>query len=494
MQTRRRSAAAVLPMTTERVGASLERGGADATPVCTVAHTALTPSAPAAKRRVIEGDGIGGNSSTASGGKSSLVVDIPRMAFLRDGDVLHRLSENTVDIIKGMFPDTPLVDVYIGNGYPKLGSGRICEKRAHLHIAEHRRESDITYWIERGYPADSCWCVMHLDDNPMNFNVENLRFGPAEVNSLCKKPLGVYVYKSRGLGGYTMYRKAFAHGGVRKFTKVISTITEAYHAYDCLKISMVPVGVRDFIFEYGLIRPPEYEEHYTTPDGLVDRYVRLYTPRICKMGNRPAVKSTMRIIQQNEWCPEIVKSIDASGEPFNADMDVVVQSENSRGIIHQTVVEKRDYHEHMKDGKCSPLRKCSGQGYMHIGIMRLHRIILGFKKTGESHLHGCHGPGGKLDNRRRMLRIDTASGNNRDRPKKPTATSKHRGVSAICGRAHWSFNISMNGKVIHAYAKTEEKAALISKEVYARINELEQLGTASANAEVKKIAQRVRAM
>lgn len=54
--------------------------------------------------------------------------------------------------------------------------------------------------------------------------------------------------------------------------------------------------------------------------------------------------------------------------------------------------------------------------------------------------------------------------------------------------------IRINGKLVQQRADTEKVAALIANEVYDRIKELEQLDTAAAKAEVKKISLRVRAM
>lgn len=77
------------------------------------------PPAPAAKRRAgadNDSDYSGGEDSTD--GNQSWVVNFSKMALLRDGKLLHRLSENTVEIIKGLFPDTSSVDVYFTDGSP----------------------------------------------------------------------------------------------------------------------------------------------------------------------------------------------------------------------------------------------------------------------------------------------------------------------------------------------------------------------------------------
>lgn len=252
-----------------------------------------------------------------------------------------------------------------------------------------------------------------------------------------------------------------------------------------------PLGVREFIFEHGLIRPPEYAEHYETADALASRYTRLYTPhrRAPNRRKRPRA-STLRVIPEDEWNDSTRDAIEASSVPFDVIQDVVVQYGGSRGTSFQFVIEHADYREHLENkdvGICT-----SKQGYVHLKNPKraLHRIVLGLR-TGDRNTHGCHGSGGKLDNRKRVMRADTASGNLRDILKKRSTTSQQRGL--VFRRGRWSAQLKVNKRTIRTSpAESYDEAVAIAREAYSRVNEMVKLDHAAAKSLLREIAEKVR--
>ena len=60
----------------------------------------------------------------------------------------------------------------------------------HRLLTESTREQDEIYWLKKGWDGKGRLVVLHLDDNPLNFNTENLRNGPEPLNLMLKKSTG----------------------------------------------------------------------------------------------------------------------------------------------------------------------------------------------------------------------------------------------------------------------------------------------------------------
>ena len=230
---------------------------------------------------------------------------------------------------------------------------------------------------------------MHLDDDPTNFNFENLMVGPMDINSMCKKPI---LTEKRVINDVTMHRKKCRIGSVCGYMKFVETIEESFFAYDCAKMYMCPIAVRDFVFDYGLIHPPKYEEHYTSAEALAARYVQMYMPHKrtpCAVPQPCAGEPVLRVIRRDSWKPTVIASIGASGVPFSSELDVVVEYTGALGRTFQFIMDNEDYVEFFYKKQVQNVHMNS-YGYVYINGAALHRTILGLQ-TGDSHLHGCHG-------------------------------------------------------------------------------------------------------
>lgn len=419
--------------------------------------------------------------------KEFVGVNFAEGTFVGAGAIVH-LSERTMRILQSMYPDATVVHMVINrSGYPAFARGALDQSQVHGHVAKNRKVEDIKYWKERGYMSEALtWYVMHLDDNRLNFNVENLVNGPSEINTWCLKPLGTSRHKS--VSGVCRYTKTVIFKGVATQVRTLGTVAEVHHGYDCAKMFACPLGARDFVYQYGLIRPPEYVEYYVSAEALAERYSLLYESKHISVVKKYNITSTLRIGVEDEWAPSIHDSINSSGIPFDAGRDVVLHYSGSRGSSFQFLMERDDYARHLQNKGVGFYIHSGGYIYMKRPKIALHRVILGLR-VGDHDIHGCHGPGGKLDNRKRVLRRDSASGNIRDIPKKRTSSSQQRGVFLYKGI--WTATLKINKRAVTAGMKSYEDAVTVAKEAYSRVNELVNMDHASAKAAMQEIRLRV---
>jgi hypothetical protein len=118
--------------------------------------------------------------------------------------------------------------------------------------------------------------------------------------------------------------------------------------------------------------------------------------------------------------PGLKTAVKLSNIPFDSSKDVMVFYRGARGKEIYFLVEKDFYQSEISllDGSGKGINM-DGRGYLYIGNHAVSRMVLGlevgsFAKTG---LQGCHkvpGSFGKLDNRKRVLKVGTQYENNKD--------------------------------------------------------------------------------
>ncbi|KAJ3087410.1 hypothetical protein HK100_008372 [Physocladia obscura] len=289
--------------------------------------------------------------------------------------------------------------------------------RIHVELAKSRRQSDFEYFTKLGCDAPlSNYVVAHLDDNPLNINLSNLKNVPAKVNAWSRKSEGQVAQQAGG------FYSAFRYEGRQVNTTKCTSIEEAMFKRDVLKVKLVPNYAKQFIFDYGLNRPAEYIHRYQSLKSLI-AYTHL---------------KTIPLVESSE---DVKAAIKASQVPFDSNLDVIVFYKGMHGSSTQFIVEKTCYETLLRDFTQS-IRLTSG--YVRIGNEQLHLMVLG-RKVGEKDkdgLEGCHGPGGKSDNRKRVLRLGSSGSNTADIKRK----SKHgyTGVSFVLGK-YWEAVIRISG-------------------------------------------------
>ena len=404
-------------------------------------------------------------------------VDLEEMTFTGPLGVI-KLSDATVAVLRENSIDCTEM-VINGGGYPCFRKGLFGRKTTHSVVAKTRKGEDMAYWEERGYTIENTtWHVAHLDNNRVNFNIENLMTVPDEVNRWSQSRRGAYR-------GGAKYNRKVTFDGVTMRTRRVPTVAEAEHAHDCLKMTMCPERAREFIFKHGLIRPNEFIGEYIDASSLSGRYEMLYKTKPLVSSSRKRKRwSGARLVDVAEWEPHIHTAIEASLVKFDDEIDGVVEY-YGRTVKFQFIAELDDFESHLKDKEIKIGK--DRYGYVNVNNTGFSRLVLGLKK-GQHAQKACHGPGGHLDNRKRTLRIDTHSGNMRDVSHKTAkSASTERGVSRTTTGGNWRIRITIHEVEYHcANTESHDEAVRISRLVHGIASDLEKLDHTGIRAAIRE--------
>ncbi len=301
---------------------------------------------------------------------------------------------------------------YNSNSYPMQNCAQKPVK-IHIAIMVNQKDAAISLWRNQGAPEIDLnnMEVCHLDDNPLNFDLQNLMYAPAAVNRALKT-MGTPFRCGR------KWTCTITIAGILYSTKAVDSIEEAQHARDILKLTEIPLYMRDIVFQHGLLRPPLFVQDYGSIDLLLSRGP-LYKKKI-----RPAYKRRM---PTNSFCimpftSLSLKILFSSGnvESFDSSLDFFVQYTGKKGKILEFLIEKTDFHkylEHFRGCFCS-----KNNGYLRCDDDLLHVLICDRKRgdhasDGMVVRHAIGGVVGRCDVRKRTLKIGTESENAMDNGK-----------------------------------------------------------------------------
>jgi hypothetical protein len=79
-----------------------------------------------------------------------------------------------------------------------------------------------------------------------------------------------------------------------------------------------------FVFKYGLVRPPSMLQYYSSVADLVAEF-ESYKPAPRKKRAKQNIPMRFRVIQESEFRTEIVQTLLQSGVPFDKLLDVVIE-------------------------------------------------------------------------------------------------------------------------------------------------------------------------
>lgn len=408
-------------------------------------------------------------------------IDIDAAVFHgRDGDVT--LSAQTVAILRSLELRQNTVVYSSEFRYPCFYTRGFWTTTIHSVIAKARRADDVPYWERRGYDVNSItWHVAHLDDKRDNFNIENLMNVPDEVNRWCiTSPRVVEVTRAKGTG----YKKTVKVNNVKQVSRIVSTPAEAQHAHDCIKMFYIPERAREVIFRHGLLRPPEFSAFYADVDTLLQRAQSLYIPQTSRPWKKGRKSSLTVVAEPNNWDADINDAICDSDVPFDETRDAVIQYKGT-SLAFQFLIERDDFDAYLKDRDDLNICKLN-VGYVSVNAQLLHRLVLGLR-TGEHARKGCHGGGGKMDNRKRTLRVDSHAGNMRDvKRKRTTSPSNERGV--FRQKDLWLVKIKFGGKQTHCGSYDFHiDAVQAARALYAELDTLDKMEHAALYKRVGEI-------
>jgi hypothetical protein len=323
-----------------------------------------------------------------------------------NGIVKAKIKRHTLNLIHRLGIRTDKLDES-PDGYIRIGHTGI-----HRLLTSPTRDQDRADWIKKGWSSEGRFVVIHLDDNPANFNIENLRNAPQSLNLMLKKAKGYQLKNGKWHASFNVKT------GKQVFTPVLDTQAEALHAVDILKLQYVPIWAQEYVFKHGLNRPNQFKQYYSSINSLLDRTSLYQKQKYTKPESRKVSSKRTLTSRPFSEAPEGLKiAVSLSGTPFNSNRDVLVYYKGARGKEIYFVVEKDFYESDIKplNGTGKGLNM-DGRGYLYIGNHGIQRKVLGLEigDYAKGGLLGCHKvPGlyGKLDNRKRVLRAGNASEN-----------------------------------------------------------------------------------
>ncbi|KAI3655633.1 hypothetical protein MP638_004335, partial [Amoeboaphelidium occidentale] len=120
-------------------------------------------------------------------GGSVVTINENHELWINDEKTHLLISEATIDMIKQLGLSKKFT---IGmNGYVIVGNRY--DVVLHTKLAKHKKDTDFLNLLEKGYAGKkSDLQVLHLDDCPYNFNVDNLQWNPHEANMIMRLSTG----------------------------------------------------------------------------------------------------------------------------------------------------------------------------------------------------------------------------------------------------------------------------------------------------------------
>ena len=261
--------------------------------------------------------------------------------------------------------------------------------------------------------------VGHLDNNPLNFNIENLEKIPQSVNNLSRK--------SKPNKHGNKFHGRVGNNNKYVTTRTVDTETEAFFAIDVTKLKNVPPDVRDYLLKHAMWRPKEYEDRYASVEKMLE-FADIYKPRERKKPTKTESKNTYVAYRVLADALEALPAAHAATIkrlfampgvlPFDASIDAIVYYIGARGLQLVFVINYDFYAKHMMVSK--PRMKTNQTGHIQFDfdgkLSHLHLIVMG-RMVGQAQidgLRGGHGAGKVLDNRARVLKPLTPGENNSD--------------------------------------------------------------------------------
>lgn len=355
--------------------------------------------------------------------------------------------------------------------------GYICWKRVRIHhifndLLDGEKWND--YFSK--HPKDRM-VIGHLDDNKLNFNIENLQKIPQSLNLLSRKSIPC-KWKSGTFGGNVGFENKVY------FTKAVSTVEEAKHATDILKLWMAPEHFRDYLLLHAMHRPPAYKDRYFSVENLL-LYAKEYKPRNMKTP-KPRENKNQYIVWRSieealEHLPDIhaatVRGIFSTTGivPFSEVNDAVVHYIGARGKELVFLVDYEFYAQHLKDAR--PGISVNTAGYLQMffgGKQRmLHLAVMGREvwQTEKDGKLGGHGAGKVLDNRSRVLKPLSPAENSSDVGFRLKSAPEAVGVCWRKRESKWYVQINsfftLGDNIFLGYAIEKETASLYYQFAYA---------------------------
>jgi len=301
-------------------------------------------------------------------------------------------------------------------------AGYICSGQTALHRVIGDKFCETDAQVRNRFPEHfaknphDITVIMHLDNDKGNFNVTNLIRGPQMLNN--------YMKMSQPHPNLKKFNGHVTVSGKQTATKSVATMEEAKHAIDILKIQMMPLYFRDFIFQYAMHKPGEFAKHYTSVETLLAR-APVYAKKFQKPQKARVSKNTYAVYRTLDEArkaldPKLMKIIttmlDTPGvPPFDETLDAVVFYKGAKAKQFVFLLENECFEKYIKP--TMPAMGVNPSGYIQIMFgkkLRLLHLVVMERDIGQKSrdgLEGGHGWAKTLDNRKRVLKPQTKAEN-----------------------------------------------------------------------------------
>lgn len=334
------------------------------------------------------------------------VVSLSDAGVLKiDGRQVIQYDKPTMELIKKLGIDRSKLPVQNSSGsYLYYGKDSL-----HSVLGASLKQKHFDYLVKRDFTGsiDDLTNVSHLDDNALNNNISNLLNLPAPWNQNLKKAKGAKPARKK-FCQQVVISESDAYN-----TVCVSDPDEALLQYDILKtkhsldhVVLCPKLAQELIFEYGLVRPRKFVNlgYYKSIETLLS-HQNDWTKDPTKQGRKGkkyVKKDRFRRLDLND--PDLTQAIHDSLKkpgnlPFDALLHVIFEYVGKK-VRHQRIV-NRDFYESTVKDYIGQVHE-SAEGYMIFNKLGgLHNLALGRKRGDHARdkLQGCHGVGGKLENR-----------------------------------------------------------------------------------------------
>ena len=281
-------------------------------------------------------------------------------------------------------------ELFIGkDGYVTVG--RDFASLLHTKLAASKKDSDFHNLLEAGWEGQKKDLeVLHLNDCPYDFNIENLQWNTHAANLLLKL--------SKGGPNRKKFRCSTNINEKMENATGCSTLLEARHAVDLLKISNVDPIHQDLVFHHGL------NYVYPSLEVLLSR-THLYKTNPSHQGKPFKSTAEITLLDWKYADAGLKKAVEDSKIPFDPTQDVLVKYVGKKGkgiklmfvmvtltlTLTLTLKELNCYNNHILNQHVT--LKLT-HGYVHIKnddfrLNGIHRLVLGLK-TGDKAKVGRH--------------------------------------------------------------------------------------------------------
>ena len=341
------------------------------------------------------------------------------------------IGKKTVDALQSRYGNLfdRLCSLY--GKYPRINRGNHLHQQV-MSCYPADKSAAVEKWANyfRENPQDKM-VIIHLNSNSLDFNIENLMWGPERLVQC--------LLKSDAQPHGNNFRGQVRVNGMASQTKTCTTREEALHHVDILKLTSpnMPKDFLETVFLYGMNRPAGFEQFYDRLETLMDRatlpkYQKITSKQHTgKRKGRSAqymVFNSTQAFLQDDRTPEELRDIILGNrtlgrprcEPFSEEQDCIVLYVGAKGKKIAFVLEQKDLS--ILDPNRSLRAKTNGHVHFASGDQEyLHHLIMGYADGKQV----SHGPGKALDNRRRTMSHASQSeiNSNRGNP-----TSKYFGV------------------------------------------------------------------